>query len=61
MDDEHETPDVAPDRNKRKRPPGDFTSKELQEATARFLEDLRRRAEKQRRNTSRRRGPPPPP
>jgi hypothetical protein len=59
MDEERETPDVSPNGDRRKDPPGDFTSKELEEDTARFLEEVRRRAEKQRRHTRRRRGPPP--
>ena len=58
MDEERETPDAVPARSERKRPPGDFTSKELQEDTARFLEELRRRTEKRRK---RRRRPPPSP
>jgi hypothetical protein len=59
MDEERETPDAGADGDRRTGPPGDFTSKELEEDTARFLEELRRRAERQRRHTRRRRGPPP--
>jgi hypothetical protein len=59
MDEERETPDVAANGDRRKDPPGEFTSKELEEDTARFLEELRRRAENQRRHMRRRRGPPP--
>jgi hypothetical protein len=49
------------ERDGHKRPPGDFTSEELEKDTARFLDELRRRAEKQRQSSRRRRVPPPPP
>ncbi len=46
--------------DERRPPPGDFTSEELQEATARFLAELRRRTEqKKRRLPNRNPGPPP--
>ena len=45
---------------KRKKPPGDFTSKELREDTARFLDELRRRAEhRSKKLPSKKPGPPP--
>ncbi len=59
MSEKRDTPDDASGRKRRGRPPGDFTSKELQEDTARFLEELRRRAEQQERVKRRRKGPPP--
>jgi hypothetical protein len=40
-------------------PPGDFTSDELREQTARFLDELRRRAEKKKRQPHKKPGPPP--
>ena len=44
----------------RPQPPGDFTSQELREDTARFLDELRRRAEaKKRREPRKKSGPPP--
>lgn len=43
-----------------KPPPGDFTSEELQEDTARFLEELRRRAEHKRQKAPLRKSGPPP-
>ena len=46
------------DAEERKRPPGDFTSEELEEDTARFLEEVKRRT--QRRPVRRKAGPPPP-
>jgi len=46
--------------DERKDPPGDFTSQKLREDTARFLDELRRRAEeKRRRQPPRKPGPPP--
>ena len=46
--------------DEKKPPPGDFTSEKLQEDTARFLAELRRRAEnKKRRAPLRKPGPPP--
>jgi hypothetical protein len=60
MEDEPKTPERRSGEEEGKRPPGDFTSKELQEDTARFLDELRRRAEeKQRRAPLRKSGPPP--
>jgi len=59
MDEERAKGDA--NRGGHKRPPGDFTSEELEKDTARFLDDLRRRAEKQRRRSRRRRMQPPPP
>ena len=54
---------TKPDRRSGKTdrtPPGDFTSEELQEDTARFLDELRRRAvEKERRAALKKPGPPP--
>jgi hypothetical protein len=48
-------------RTHRTQPPGDFTSDELREDTARFLDELRRRAErKRRREPHKKPGPPPP-
>jgi len=45
----------------RTEPPGDFTSDELRDDTARFLDELRRRAErKRRREPHKKPGPPPP-
>jgi hypothetical protein len=41
-------------------PPGDFTSPELREDTARFLEELRRRAEKKKGQEPRKKPGPPP-
>jgi hypothetical protein len=46
-------------RSERSTPPGDFTSDELREQTARFLAELRRRAEKKRRELPKKPGPPP--
>jgi len=48
-------------RRDRATPPGDFTSDELREQTARFLDELRRRAEKRRLKPHKKPGPPPPP
>ena len=46
--------------DERGRPPGDFTSEELREDTARFLDELRLRAEhKKRKAPLRKSGPPP--
>jgi predicted Zn-dependent peptidase len=47
------------ERAERSTPPGDFTSDELREQTARFLAELRRRAEKKRREPPKKPGPPP--
>ncbi len=44
----------------RKPPPGDFTSEELQKDTARFLDELRQRAEQKKRKLPRRKTGPPP-
>lgn len=47
--------------DKQTEPPGDFTSPELREDTARFLAELRRRAEKRKRLPRKKPGPPPRP
>jgi len=60
MEDKPTPPDEAPPNGKLKRPPGDFTSEELAADTARFLDELRRRAEQQRQIPRPRSGPPPP-
>ena len=59
MEEKPPPPDRSPQQGRRERPPGDFTSEEFEADTARFLDELRRRAEKQR-HTRRRLGPPPP-
>jgi hypothetical protein len=60
MEDEPRKPADANRDDERTPPPGDFTSQELQEDTARFLDELRRRAEqKKRRAPLRKSGPPP--
>jgi hypothetical protein len=46
-------------RAERSTPPGDFTSAEFREQTARFLAELRHRAEKKRRELPKKPGPPP--
>jgi hypothetical protein len=46
-------------RAERSTPPGDFTSEELREQTARFLAELRHRAEKKRSKLPKKPGPPP--
>jgi len=46
-------------RGDRATPPGDFTSDELREQTARFLDELRHRAEKRRLKPHKKSGPPP--
>ncbi len=61
VEDERPPPDETQAGGQPERPPGDFTSEELEADTARFLEELRRRAEQQRRIPRRRSGPPPPP
>jgi hypothetical protein len=49
-----------PDIDERNDPPGDFTSEKLREDTARFLDELRRRAEvKRRRQPPKKPGAPP--
>jgi hypothetical protein len=59
MEEKRRTP---PDADERSQPPGDFTSPELQEDTARFLAELRRRAEQRRRRLEHKKpGPPKPP
>lgn len=60
MEDEPSMPAERGRADEKNPPPGDFTSEELQEATARFLAELRRRAEnKKRRAPLRKSGPPP--
>jgi hypothetical protein len=61
MEDDPRMPAEKTHDDPRRRPPGDFTSEELQEDTARFLDELRRRADhKKRRAPLRKSGPPPP-
>jgi hypothetical protein len=60
MKDDRPTPLEQSKRRKQTQPPGDFTSPELREDTARFLDELRRRAEQKRRQLPRKPGPPPP-
>jgi hypothetical protein len=60
MEDEPRMPAERPRTDQRKPPPGDFTSAELQEDTARFLEELRRRAEHRKRKAPLRKSGPPP-
>ena len=60
MTEEPKTPADRPQEREDGEPPGAFTSPELQEDTARFLAELRRRAElKTRRAPLRKSGPPP--
>jgi hypothetical protein len=60
VQDDRSTP-VEPSKLEQKpQPPGDFTSPELKEDTARFLDELRRRAEQKRRQPPKKPGPPPP-
>jgi hypothetical protein len=61
MQEEPKTPQCGSRAADRKRPPGDFTSEELEEDTARFLEEVRRRAEARERRAARRKPGPPPP
>jgi hypothetical protein len=59
-EDGHTCPDRSAETDEREPPPGDFTSQELREDTARFLDELRRRAEnKRRREPHKKSGPPP--
>ena len=60
VEDKPPAPEETPPDRQPERPPGDFTSEELEADTARFLEELRRRAAQQRRIPRRRSGPPPP-
>jgi hypothetical protein len=60
MDEERGLPAERSGADERRRPPGDFTTEQLQEDTARFLDELRRRTEKKQRQLPRKkRGPPP--
>ena len=59
MEEERRVPAERSDRNERTPPPGDFTSQELQEDTARFLDELRRRTEEKQRLRRKKPGPPP--
>ena len=60
MEDEQHLPADDPGDETPKRPPGDFTSEELQEDTARFLHELRQRAEQKERRLPRKKSGPPP-
>jgi hypothetical protein len=59
MEDEPKKP-AGRSRSDERTPPGDFTSEQLQEDTARFLEELRRRAEQKKRKAPLRKSGPPP-
>jgi hypothetical protein len=54
------TPPERANSDKHREPPGDFISEELRKDTARFLDELRRRAEQKRRRLPRKKPGPPP-